>query len=205
MKNLNLFHHGKFVTTPKKIIAGDYTQWTLNATQDHFGNPISSPDWSVTYYFRTNSDFIGATVTSTAYEDGFKFTLASNVTENFTAGDWYYQAIADKSGAEKQTIATGKLKVLQSLVYSGSNPIAIDGRSQAQKDFDAIENAIRALISGGVVQEYKIGNRDVKKYQLSELIMLRDKLKNILVREKKAEMIANGLGNPHNLYIRTRG
>ena len=35
--------------------------------------------------------------------------------------------------------------------------------------------------------------------------MLRDKLKNILVREKKAEMIANGLGNPHNLYIRTRG
>ena len=32
-----------------------------------------------------------------------------------------------------------------------------------------------------------------------------NKLKSIVVREKKAEMIANGLGNPHNLYIRNRG
>ena len=60
MKNLNLFHHGKTVTIPKKIIAGDYIQWTLNATQDHFGNAISSPDWSVVYYLRTNKQNFAA-------------------------------------------------------------------------------------------------------------------------------------------------
>ena len=70
---------------------------------------------------------------------------------------------------------------------------------------DAIDAAIRAIIEGGVVQEYKIGSRDVKKYELAELIMLRDRYKAMFVREQKAQMIANGLGNPHNLYIRNRG
>ena len=131
--------------------------------------------------------------------------MASNITETFTVGNWYYQAIANKSGNEKQTIATGSFEVLPNLTFTGSNPTAVDGRTQAKKDLDAIEASIRAIYTGGVVKEYKIGNRDVKKYELSELIILRDKLKAIVIREQKAEMIANGLGNPHNLYIRNRG
>ena len=190
---------------PKTFRAGDYVQWRLPSTTDNFNDPISSPDWSVTYYFRTIAEFEGASTTSTAYLDGFQFSLASNVTETFEVGSWFYQAVADKSGAQKQTIATGQFKVLPSLSFSGSNPEAIDGRTQLQKDYDAIEETIRALISGGLVKKYKIGNRDVEKYELTELIMLRDKYKAMLVREKKAEMIANGLGNPHNLYVRTRG
>jgi len=190
---------------PKTFRAGDYVQWRLPSTTDNFNDPISSPDWSVTYYFRTNAEFEGASTTSTAYLDGFEFSLASSVTETFEVGEWFYQAVADKSGAEKQTIATGQFQVLPSLTFSGSNPEAIDGRTQLQKDYDAIEETIRALISGGLVKKYKIGNRDVEKYELTELIMLRDKYKAMLVREKKAEMIANGLGNPHNLYVRNRG
>lgn len=190
---------------PQSFRAGDYVQWRLNSTTDNFGEPISSPDWSVIYYFRTNKDFQGVTASSTAYSDGFQFSLASSVTENFEIGDWFYQAVANKSGAEKQTIATGTFEVLPNLTFTGSNPAAIDNRTQLQKDYEAIEASIRAIIEGGVVQEYKIGNRDVKKYELTELIMLRDKYKGMLVREQKAQMIANGLGNPHNLYIRNRG
>ena len=81
---------------PQSFRAGDYIQWRLNATTDNFNEPISSPDWSVTYYFRTNTDFLGATATSTVHLDGFQFSLASNVTETFNAGNWYYQAVADK-------------------------------------------------------------------------------------------------------------
>ena len=198
-------HNGNLMKFPQSFRAGDFIQWRLNATTDNFNEPISSPDWTVIYYFRTNTDFLGATATSSAHLDGFQFSLASNVTETFLTGFWYYQAVANKSGEKKQTIASGKFEVLPNLSFSGNNPKALDGRTQSQKDFDAIEAAIRAIYSGGVVQEYKIGNRDVKKYDLSELIILRDKLKAILVREKKAEMIANGLGNPHNLYIRNRG
>ena len=193
------------MTIPKKIIAGDYIQWTLNATQDHFGNEIASPDWTVVYYLRTNKQQFAATVTSTAYQNGFKFTIASNVSQNFSEGIWYYQAMASKSGNERQTIAQGQIEVIKSTLYTGSNPAAFDGRTQLRKDFDAIEATIRSIGTGQAVQEYKIGNRSLKKFDLSELIMLRDRYKRDLVKEEKAQKIANGLGNPHNLYIRTRG
>ncbi len=191
---------GKKMTFPSEIRAGDLIQWRLAATQDVFGNSISSPDWSVIYYLRTNSS-TGASVSSTAFNDGFQFSIASNVSSTFRDGDWFYQAIANKSGAEKQTIATGAFKVLPSLEFSGT-AFNFDGKSQIQKDLETIQTAIRNIISGGVVQEYKIGTRTAKKYELSELIMLESRYKAELIREKQAELIANGLGNPRATFVR---
>ena len=192
------------MTFPTTIRAGDYVQWRIPASQDVFGNSISSPDWSVIYYLRTNTGPLGATVNSSAYNDGFQFTIASNVTTTFAAGDWFYQAIANKSGAEKQTIYTGSFEVLKSLEYSGT-ALNYDGRSQVEKDLETIQTAIRNIISGGGVQEYKIGTRSAKKYELKELLMLESRYKAELVREKQGEMIANGLGNPRATFVRFNG
>ena len=76
----------------------------------------------------------------------------------------------------KQTILTGRFEVLAALSYSGT-PVAYDGRSQIKKDLDLVEAAIRALLNNGVIQEYKIGNRTAKKYDLSELLVLKAALK----------------------------
>ena len=192
------------MTFPNEIRAGDYVQWRIPASQDVFGNSISSPDWSVVYYLRTNTGPLGATINSSAFNDGFQFTIASNVTATFTAGTWFYQAVANKSGAEKQTIYTGQFKVLESLEYSGT-AVNYDGRSQVEKDLATIQAAIRNIISGGAIQEYKIGTRTAKKYELSELIQLESRYKAELVREKQAEMIANGLGNPRATFVRFTG
>ena len=189
------------MTFPNEIRVGDYVQWRIPASQDVFGNSISSPDWSVVYYLRTNTGPLGATISSSAFNDGFQFTIASNVTSTFTAGTWFYQAVANKSGAEKQTIYTGQFKVLESLEYSGT-AVNYDGRSQVEKDLATIQAAIRNIISGGAIQEYKIGTRTAKKYELSELIQLESRYKAELVREKQAEMIANGLGNPRATFVR---
>ena len=191
----------KKVTFPNEIRAGDYVQWRIPASQDVFGNSISSPDWSVVYYLRTNTGPIGATINSSAFNDGFQFTIASNVTATFTAGSWFYQAVANKSGAEKQTIYTGQFKVLESLEYSGT-ALNYDGRTQVEKDLEIIQTAIRNIINGGAIQEYKIGTRTARKYELSELIQLESRYKAELVREKQAEMIANGLGNPRATFVR---
>ena len=189
------------MTFPNEIRVGDYVQWRIPASQDVFGNSISSPDWSVVYYLRTNTGPIGATINSSAFNDGFQFTIASNVTATFTAGNWFYQAVANKSGTEKQTIYTGQFKVLESLEYSGT-ALNYDGRSQVEKDLATIQAAIRNIISGGAIQEYKIGTRTAKKYELSELIQLESRYKAELIREKQAEMIANGLGNPRATFVR---
>ena len=186
---------------PKQVRAGDLIQWRDNSTVDVFGEPISSPDWTVTYYLRTNTSSEGSTVSSTAYTDGWQFSIASSTSTNFDVGNWYFQAVADKSGAEKQTIFTGRFEVLAALSYSGT-PAAYDGRSQVNKDLDLVESAIRALLNNGVIQEYKIGSRTAKKYDLSELLVLKAALKAELVREQAAEKIANGLGNPHAVHVR---
>ncbi len=188
------------MTFPSPIRAGDFIQWNIPASQDYYGNSISSPDWSVVYYLRTNQG-VGATISSSAYNDGFKFEIPSNVTATFKAGNWYYQAVANKSGAQKQTIYSGSFEVLKSLEYSGT-ALSYDGRTQVEKDLETIQAAIRNIISGGAIQEYKIGTRTAKKYELSVLIMLEARYKAELVRENHAERIDNGLGNPRATFVR---
>ena len=192
------------MTFPTKIRAGDFVQWRISSTKDVFGNSISSPDWAVVYYLRTNTSSEGATVNSSAYSDGFQFSITAATTANFDAGNWFYQAVANKSGQEVQTIFTGSFEVLPTLSYSGT-PAAFDGRSQVEKDLDVIQAAIRTIISGGAIQEYKIGTRSAKKYELSELLALESRYKAELVREKQGEMIANGLGNPRATFVRFNG
>lgn len=186
---------------PAQIRAGDTVKWRDVAGADAFGSPVSSgAGWTLTYYLRFDKNNEGATVIGTTYGQGWEFTISQATSTTFDAGQWYWQAEATKSG-EHITLGAGQLEVLAGLSYAGT-PAAFDGRSQAQQDLDAVQAAIRALVSGGVVQEYTIGNRRLKKYELSDLMQLEAKLKAEVKREQQAELIANGLGNPHNLFVR---
>jgi len=190
------------VLFPSKIRAGDFIQWKLNATNDVYGNPISSPDWTVSYFLRTNKSKVGTSVQSTADGDDFKFEIPSSTTVQFSQGDWFYQAVASKSGNQKQTIATGKFKVLPSLEFTGTTPRPFDGRSDTRKTLDLINKAIDDIVANGGVQEYKIGTRSAKKYELGELYILRTKYLAQLRLEEQAETMANGLGNPRAMFVR---
>jgi len=188
------------VNIPSEIRAGDTIQWRDVEGVDNLGNAISSASWTLTYYLRTNTASEGATVVGSAYGTGWEFTIAAGTSSGFDAGQWYWQALAT-SGSSKVTLGSGQLTVLASLGYSGT-PGAVDGRSQAQKDLDAVQASIRAIVSGGVAKEYTIGNRNLKKYDMADLLQLEAKLKAEVKREQMAELIANGLGNPHNLFVR---
>ncbi len=185
---------------PAQIRAGDTVTWRDEASRDNLGAAITSSGWTLTYYLRTNTASEGATVVGTSAGEGWQFTIAATTSAGFDAGQWYWQALAT-SGADKLTIGSGQLQVLAGLSYTGS-PAAFDGRSQAQKDLEAVQAAIRAIVSGGVVQEYKIGTRSLKKYEMADLIQLESKLKAEVKREQAATMVANGLGSPHNLFVR---
>ena len=185
---------------PSTIRSGDTVKWRDDASVDVFGNEITSSDWTLKYYLRTNTATDGATATGSAYGTGWEFTLAASSTAAFDSGNWYWSAVATKD-SEVITLGSGSLKVEAALTYSGT-PAAYDGRTQAQKDLDAVQAAIRAIIDGGVVQEYRIGTRNLKKYDLADLLQLEGKLKAEVKREQQAELIANGLGNPRNMFVR---
>ena len=185
---------------PAQIRAGDTIKWRDDIATDNLGNAIDSGLYTLTYFLRTNTANEGATVVGVPFGQGWEFTLSAATSAGFDAGDWFWQAIATQ-GSDKITLGAGQLQVLAALSYTGA-PGAVDGRSQIQKDLEAVQAAIRALIDGGAVQQYSIGNRQLSRYQLSQLIELESKLKAELKREQKAELMANGLGNPHNLFVR---
>ena len=112
---------------PSKIRSGDLIEWRDPATTDVFGDPINSPNWTVIYYLRTNKSKFGASVSSSAYGDGFQFSIPAATTADFIDGNWFFQAVATKTGTTKtKTIATGTFEVLPILAFSGSNPKAFD-------------------------------------------------------------------------------
>lgn len=185
---------------PPRLQAGDTIQWRDEATTDNLGNPVDSSAWTLTYWLRTNTVAEAASVVGTPYGSGWAFTIPAAVSATFDAGTWYWQAIASKTGAVV-TLGSGSSIVDPALSYTGT-AAAYDGRSQAQKDLDAVQLAIRTLLSGGSVKEYRIGQRSIKRYDLAELLQLEAKLKADVKREEAAQLMANGLGNPRNMFVR---
>jgi len=193
------------MSIPPLITSGVDTVWVDSETTDIFGNQVTSASHTLTYYFRLNAGNQGASIVGVADGNGWKTTLSAAVTASFNASpDWYFQAVLESiSDGTTSEYSRGQIEVQASLVYSGL-PTAFDGRSQAEKDLEAVQAAIRALLNGGAVQEYRIGTRNLKRYDISELLTLESRLKSIVAKENKAKMIASGLGDPKNLYVRFR-
>ena len=183
---------------PKKIYAGTTIKWRDDAAVGPLNESITSADWTLTFYLRTNSNHEGHTVAGTSYGTGWEFTISATDSAGFDAGDWFFYAEATK-GSEKFTLGNGRLEVLASLAYTGQ-PGAFDGRTAAEKERDDIEAALAKFKDGA--QEYSIGNRTFKRVAMADLQMRLNRLNAIIVRERKAVMIANGLGDPHSLYVR---
>ncbi len=186
---------------PSVITAGTTIEWVDEATTAGINETISSPDWTLEYYLRTNTASEGHTVTGTQYANstGWQFTISATDSAGFNAGNWFWSARAFKSGKVFE-IGSGELEVKQSLQYSGT-PAAIDNRTQTEIDLDAVTAAIRAIISDKAA-EYSIGNRRFKRIDLPELRAREAELKSRVFSEKRYSLKSQGLGDPKNLYVR---
>ncbi len=183
-------------TIPSEFRAGDFVTWT--ETEAPAGTT------AITAYLRTRAAS-GAAITATANGDGtFTFVVTAAVTAGLASGDYLAQFLATVN-AQPQTYREARFAVLPSLAFTGS-ATSVDLRSQAEKDLAAVEDAIRALVAGA--QEYRIGTgtgnggRMVRKADLATLIEWRDRLKAEVAKEKRADEIANGKGDPNKLYVR---
>ena len=188
------------ISVPEIIYAGDTIIFDVPAFTDPVGENVDSGTYTLVWYARTNTASEGASITGVAEADGWRITVPSSTTTDFDAGLWTWQAIAT-SGALQYTAGRGQFTVKATLEYAGT-PGAFDARSRAEIDLEKVEAAIRTLAESGVVQEYTIGNRSLKRYKMSELLQLRDTLKAEVDRERRAEKIRQGLGNPGVARVR---
>ena len=179
---------------PSELFLGDSSTWDDDPTTDNLGNAVDST-WTLKYVISFTS---AVTLTATANGSGWRTTISKTQTSSgVTAGDYYWQAYAEKA-SDRVTLGSGVLKI-KPAAGSGTS-----GKSQVQQDLEAVQLAMRTMISGGAVAEYTIGGRQLRKIPMSDLILLEGQLKAELARENKARNVANGLGNPSNVYVRFR-
>ena len=186
------------MSQPAEFYQGDRIQWIESR--------VASDATAVTVWLRAATAGAGVEAPATNTADGWQVTLSAQTTAAMAASAWELQVVSTVSGAPITT-GRGSFTVRRSLAFSGTAG-AFDDRSQAQIDLDAVEEAIRVLASGA--QEYQIGGlgsggRKVRRVDLAELIKWRDRLKADVAREKRAEAIAQGLGDPRRLYVRFGG
>ena len=183
---------------PAVITAGTTVNWEDLSATVGFDVNATSDDWTLTYYLRTNTASEGATVVGSAYNQGWRFTIASSVTTNFDKGDWIWAAVASK-GSESYQLATGEFKVKQSLVYTGT-PAAIDNRTDNEKARDNIKTALTKFADGA--QEYSVGGRTYKRASIPDLHIELNRLNAEILRESVGEKMAQGEGNPIRFFVR---
>ena len=192
------------ISVPDLIYAGDTVIFDVPEFTDPVGDTISSSDYTLTWYARTNTNNEAAAITGVAEGTGWRVTVPATTTTDFDAGTWTWQAIAVNTTPDpdvQYTAGRGQFVVKATLAYTGT-PHAFDDRSRAEIDLGHVETAIRTLAQGGVVQEYSIGNRSLRRYKMTELLQLRDTLKAEVDRERRAEKVKQGLGNPGVTRVR---
>lgn len=177
---------------PKEIFKGDSATWEDSPTSDRLGGAIDST-WTLKYVIGTAP----VTLTATANGTGWSTTISKTNSDALGAGDHYWQAYAE-TGTRRESLGSGRLTIRPAAAAS------ITGKSQTQQDLEAVQLAMRTMIVGGAVQEYSIGGRSLRKISMADLLELESRLKSRLARERTADDVANGLGNPGNLYTRFR-
>jgi hypothetical protein len=188
------------MTVPAAIRAGTTVRWIEPPIVDLDGNAATSASWTLISYLRTNTASEGAAVTGTARTDGgWDMAITATTSSAFDAGAWYWETQAT-SGATVLTVGSGTTQVLPSLSYAGS-PGAFNGQSQAEQDLAAVQAAIRAIVSKGA-KSYTIGTRSFTSNDLGQLMQREAQLKAIVARERAAEKVAAGLGDPRSLFVR---
>jgi hypothetical protein len=188
------------VNIPKTIVLGDTISWKDAATKDNLGAPVDSSAYTLIYAIRSASKAMN--LTATADGSGWKTSIAisdwGTGPTAIPAGDYTYQAYAvdnPTTPTKKVTLGSGALVVQEN--YRAQT--TYDGKSQIQKDLEAVQAAMRALISGGAIQAYTIGTRQIHRMTIADLRVLESKLKMDLAMQKFNE----GSGpNPRKTLVR---
>lgn len=190
---------------PGILTAGDSLTWIDYAFGDALGASVDAGSYSLTYSFRGPNAAAGIDLVGTSQGTSWSFTLSTAQSAAMNTGGtpvtWYWQAAAAKTGV-RVTAGDGSLYVKPNLAGLAVGSATFDGTSQAEKILVAIEAEITARASGGMTLEYTIGSRSLKKEPMSALLALRSTYKTIVGKERRAQQIANGLGNPGRVGVR---
>jgi hypothetical protein len=173
---------------PAQLRAGDTWKWKTS----HADYPAGD-GWELSTAFRGASSL---DVEGVANGDGWISTGAAADTADVTAGRYSWISRASKDG-ETFTVGSGTLEVLPDLTEQ-SDPF--DGRSHAEKQLDAAETALLALV-GKQHASVSFGDQSFTLQDVEKLKRVRDQLREQVASEKRA---ANG-GKGRRIFVEFGG
>lgn len=180
---------------PEEITAGETVEWEKGLADFNPGD-----GWALTYYFR-NASGTGFDVVGVA--DGSAWKLSAAVPANVAPGRIDWEAWV-KQGSDERLANKGVATVVASLKALAANA-AFDGRSQAERDLDAVRAALVPATSAGV-QEYEIGgvgtNRRLRYFEKSELLALETRLAQRVNSERRVAARRQGAPYFKTIYPR---
>lgn len=185
---------------PSKIVPGDTVTWRDNCLRGNDPTTGKEIDYSPADYTLSWAIRGAIALDATATVDGNDYvtTLTDTQTLTLTKGSYFWQAFITNTGGDRLMVGSGTLEVLANLTNISG---VYDGRSQSQIMLEAVETALKTGITKGI-QSYTIKGRSLARYSIPELIQLRNQLKTEVAREKAADSINQGLGDPRRLFVR---
>jgi hypothetical protein len=110
---------------------------------------------------------------------GWRFTILEADSVTLAVGQWHAQFVIVTPDSGRQTIGRADFMVCPGF----NNLTEYDGRSDDQKELDALTIAIARLASGAVA-EYRIGDRMMRYQDLEQLTKRQAYLRNRIARAK---------------------
>lgn len=179
---------------PTSAVVGDFVQWKRSDLSDDYSNS----SYTAKYIFHkadgTGSDL---TITGTALNDDFLFTITSTVSDRLPAGDYVWQLeIIRNSDSSRIVVDRGNFKFLVDLL----TPHA-DGRIHAEIMVAKIESILEGKADSDV-SSYSIAGRSLTKMNFDELTAARDKYRGEVTRYKNKELAKRGKAGSSTVKVR---
>lgn len=180
---------------PTEITPGETLEWSKA-----FADYSPAEGWALTYYFR-NASGTGFDAAATAGVNSWEVSVA--VPANAAAGRIDWEAWV-KKGSDERLADKGTATVKPSLKALAADAV-FDGRTQAERDLDAVRAALVPATSAGV-QEYEIGgvgtNRRIRYFGKDELLALETTLAQRVNAERRAAAHRKGAPYFKTIYQR---
>lgn len=180
-----------------RLTAGDSATWDDASFTDTQGGSYAAPLWALRYELRGAQVL---TLNAAPNGSGWRTSITAAQSAALVGGMYSWAAYAT-NGAQRVTAGKGTLQIEADITGAIAG---YDGRTQNQKDLDAVRAEIRGRVNGGMTVEYMIGSRSLKKEPSSELLVIESRLVRMVASENAAASIANGLGDPRQFGVRFR-
>jgi hypothetical protein len=173
---------------PREFYAGETPTWTW---KDDAYSPAEG--FNLEFQFTKGGDSFTAGGEPNAEGDGWNVQLPVAATEDKPDGKYHWLAIATRN--------TPAPSVRRIIGNGFSRLLAADGTTPTERDLAAVEAAIQELVTTKqCVSEYRIKDRQLKRYTMQELEQVRARLREQVSAERQARRAKSG-----SSYLRTVG